>query len=160
MITLNTFFIFFVIILSICMIGYGVRNVYRYLYVGYHVLVSDTPTPYLSLKFIGHTDELEVHTLTSGKQMYHTVIQAGYSVVSATYDLPTKHANPYDYIMSGELDAKIKSTRLLTDYMVVTDNLANKNVEQPNLVHLENLPIKFHDVSDEVRRKLGIHIRE
>ena len=142
------------------MIGYGVFYVYRYLYIGYHILVSDTPTPYINLKFMGHMDELEVHTLSSGKRMYHTVILSGYSVSSAAYDLPDKHATPYDYIMSGEIDDRIKSTRLITNKVIIDRSFLSPDESRMETNYVEHLPIKFHDISDDVRRKLGLHKRE
>lgn len=141
------------------MIGYGVFYVYRYLYIGYHILVSDTPTPYLNLKFVGYDDELEVHTLSSGKRMYHTIKSSGYSVASSSYELPHEHATPYDYIMSGEVDDKIKSTRIITNNIVIQRSSLSKKAAQTEKDYVENLPIRFHDISDDVRRKLGLHKR-
>lgn len=142
------------------MIGHGVFYVYRYLYIGYHVLVSDTSTPYVNLKFVGHTDELEVHTLSSGKRMYHTVILSGYSIASPAYDLPKEHATPYDYIMSGEIDDKIKYTRTMVNKIVIDRGFLTSEKRQVESDYIENLAIRFHDVSDDVRRKLGLRKRE
>lgn len=155
----NVLFISLLIVLSITMIGCGIRKIYRYLYIGYHVRVSDSDTPYLNLRFIGYHDELEVHTLASGKKMYHIVKQLGYQTTSQPYQIPEEFDTPYDYIMSGEIDEKIRYTRLLTDLKTVTKGMSI-TADQPNRNHLENLPIKFHDVSDEVRRKLGLTKRD
>ena len=109
---------------------------------------------------MGHMDELEVHTLSSGKRMYHTVILSGYSVSSAAYDLPDKHATPYDYIMSGEIDDRIKSTRLITNKVIIDRSFLSPDESRMETNYVEHLPIKFHDISDDVRRKLGLHKRE
>lgn len=153
------YLMYILVTVSIVMIATGVKLIYNYLYIGYHIRVSDTDVPYVNLKFKGHIDELDIYITDSGSNMYHMVTQSGYATNSSTYRLPDRYKTPYEYIMSGEIDDKIRDTRIATNNVVMAVNGYNIKKQQATRAHLENLPIKFHDVSHEIKRKLGLHKR-
>lgn len=156
--TLLVLFMTAVILLALFFIGLGSIKVYQYLYIGYHLRVSDTNESYVNLKFKGHPDELDAYITDEGKRMTLRVTYRQYTADTPTYVIPKSYDTPYDYILSGELDNDIREARLVTDALAVTDGHYNKHVLD-NSEHLQNLPIKFYDVSDEIKRKLGIKDR-
>ena len=61
--TLLVLFMTAVILLALFFIGLGSIKVYQYLYIGYHLRVSDTNESYVNLKFKGHPDELDAYNI-------------------------------------------------------------------------------------------------
>lgn len=80
-----------VMMLSILLIFLGAVKVYRYLYVGFHIRVSDTDTPYVNLKFKGYHDELDAFITDSGKCITLKIKQQGEYLSTPTYIIPSKY---------------------------------------------------------------------
>lgn len=150
-----------VMFLAITSIVIGCYLVYKEMIKPYHIKVSDTITPYLSLKFKGFADELVIYTTCYGQQLYFKCIQGTHDTYSTLYTLPLRFNNPYEYVMSGTLDEAITHLRVVTD-LKATSSIINNNgisvIMDNNSEHLKKLPIKFYDVGDEVRKRLGVKV--
>ena len=147
--------------LAIASIIVGCYLVYKEMIKPYHIKVSDTLTPYLSLKFKGFADELIIYTTCYGQELYFKCVQETHNTYSTKYTLPLKYNNPYEYVMSGKLDEDITDLRMITDMKNVTSEVTHDSTrinKKDNQQHLKQLPVKFYDVGDEVRRRLGIKV--
>lgn len=135
---------------------YGTWFIYRRFFAPYALRVADTKQEYLRLKFKTLTDELLIYTTCYGRELYLKCVEGTVSSFSNSYIIPAEYDNPYEYVMSGNLDNQIRDLRITTD-MRATVKLPGKSViESTNYSELLSLPIEFEDVGDLIRKRLGI----
>lgn len=143
--------IFLVIALTISLVYYLISKVNK----PYHQIVSDTDEPYLKLDFVGYTDYLNIYTVNDGNSLFLQCV-SGDSVSSDNHDFPETYKTPYDYVMSGEIDDEITQLRKAADLKESRRIQRSTEEHLTNQNHLTKLPVKFKDVGDEIRRKLGV----
>lgn len=114
--------------------------------------VSDTTTPAGTFRFFDGDDILQVYSRNKGRCVSFTCINHTAIAESITLTIPKDHSNPYDYIMSGDLDNEIRDLRMVAEYALLNgkdgSKYSGKRVLRRKNIHKEMLrfrPISFDD---------------